>query len=83
MAPKIAINKLKTSNVIVAEVYSGAGLREPRSHVARMPPELVMMNPIAIAVARRVWGAALFELQADSVGAVVYVPGMEKKREPY
>jgi hypothetical protein len=77
------IATLMTSKVIVADVYCGAGDREPRSHVARMPPELLIMKPIAIAVARRVCGAALFEPHEDTVGATVYVPGIEKNSEPY
>jgi hypothetical protein len=51
--------------------------------VARMPPEFVMMKPIAMAVARRACGDALFEIQVDRVGADVYVPGIEKNREAY
>ena len=58
-----------TKRVIVALVYRGAFDREPSSHVARIPPELVMMNPMAMAVARRVWGAALLALHVDSAGA--------------
>jgi hypothetical protein len=41
------------------------------------------MKPMAMAVARRVWGVALFASQVQSVGARMYVPGIEKKREPY
>jgi hypothetical protein len=58
------------SSVMVADLYAGAGDNEPRSHVAKMPPELVIMNPIAIAVALRVCGAELLEFQADSDGAM-------------
>jgi hypothetical protein len=42
-----------------------------------------MMNPIAMAVARRVCGAALLADQVDRVGAERYIPGIEKKREAY
>ena len=58
------------SSVIVADLYAGAGESEPNSHVARMPPELVKMKPMAIAVALRVCGAALLEFQADNEGAM-------------
>lgn len=42
-----------------------------------------MINPIAIAVARRVCGVALLALHVESVGATTYVPGIEKKSEAY
>lgn len=38
---------------------------------------------MAMAVARRVCGAALFALHVDKVGADRYVPGIEKKSEAY
>jgi hypothetical protein len=60
-----------TKSTIVALVYLGPGLRDPNSHVARMPPELVRMKPIAIAVARQVWGAALLANHVHSVGATM------------
>jgi len=63
------INTENASSTLVARMYRGPSEREPRSQVARMPPELVMMKPIAIAVARRVWGAALLALHVESVGA--------------
>ena len=56
-------------NVIVALVYLGAGESVPSNHVANIPPELVMINAMATAVARRTWGAALFAFQVESVGA--------------
>lgn len=42
-----------------------------------------MMKPMAMAVARRACGAALFAIQVDRVGADVYVPEIEKKSEAY
>lgn len=57
------------SSVIVAFLYKGGGDNEPRSHVARIPPEFVIINPMAMAVARRVWGVALLALHVDNVGA--------------
>lgn len=63
------INTENANSTLVARMYRGASEREPRSQVARMPPELVMMKPIAMAVARRVWGAALLALHVESVGA--------------
>jgi hypothetical protein len=59
----------KMRSVIVAFLYKGGADKEPSSHVARMPPELVMINPMAMAVARRVWGVALLALHVDNVGA--------------
>lgn len=57
------------SNVIVAFLYSGAGDREPSSHVARMPPAFVITNPMAMAVARRVCGATLLAFHVANAGA--------------
>jgi hypothetical protein len=59
----------KIRSVIVAFLYKGAFDSEPSSHVARIPPEFVMMNPMAMAVARRVCGAALLALHVDNAGA--------------
>lgn len=59
----------KINSVVVAFRYRGGGDREPSSHVARIPPEFVMINPMAMAVARRVWGAALLALHVDNAGA--------------
>lgn len=56
-------------SVLVALRYRGTGDKDPRSHVVRMPPELVMMKPMEMAVARRACGAALLALQVESVGA--------------
>jgi hypothetical protein len=56
-------------SVIVAFLYSGGGDREPSNHVARMPPEFVMMNPMAMAVARRVCGAVLLAFHVANAGA--------------
>lgn len=61
----------KTRRTIVALVYRGGALSEPKSHVARIPPELVRMKPIAIAVALRVCGVALLASQVESVGATM------------
>lgn len=69
--------------MIVASVYLGAGLNEPSNHVAKIPPELDIMNVDAITVARRVCGDALFEFHVVLTGANVYAPGTERKREPY
>lgn len=65
----ITIKIEKMRSVIVALVYSGAGDKDPSNQVTRMPPEFVMMNPIAMAVARRTCGAALLALHVDSEGA--------------
>jgi len=54
---------------LVASLYVGAGDKVPRSQVARIPPELVIIKPMAMAVARRVWGVALLALHVESVGA--------------
>lgn len=64
-----SIRAENTTSVIVASVYRGGGDNEPSSHVTRMPPAFVRMNPNAIAVARRICGAALFALHVDSVAA--------------
>lgn len=69
--------------MIVAFVYRGAGDKEPRSHVDRIPPEFVIMKPMATAVARRTCGAVLFAFQAESGGARPYAPVREKKMETY
>jgi hypothetical protein len=73
----------KIRSVMVALVYRGGGLREPSSHVARIPPELVKINSIAMAVALLVCGAALLAIHVFSVGATVLIPGIEKNRDPY
>jgi len=83
MAVTTTIKTEDDNSTLVARTYRGPTERDPRSQVARIPPEFVMMKPIAIAVARRVCGAALLALQVESVGAERYVPGMEKKREAY
>lgn len=57
-------------NVSVAFVYFGARDNEPRSQVARIPPEFVIMKAIAIDVARLTCGALLLAIQVDSAGAV-------------
>lgn len=54
---------------MVAFLYLGAGDKSPSNHVAKIPPELVMINPIAIVVARLVCGVALFAFQVDRVAA--------------
>ena len=59
----------KIKSVIVAFLYNGGGDREPSSHVARMPPEFVMINPMAMAVARRACGAVLLAFHVANVGA--------------
>jgi hypothetical protein len=59
----------KIRRVIVAFLYNGGGDKEPSNHVARIPPEFVMMNPIAIAVARRVCGAVLLAFHVANDGA--------------
>ena len=69
-------------NVIVALVYLGAGDKEPRSQVARIPPELVIMKAIATDVARLMWGELLLAIQVDSAGAAQYAPVIEKNRDP-
>jgi len=51
VAANTTIKAENTNNVTVAFVYLGGALSDPRSQVARIPPELVRMNPIAIAVA--------------------------------
>lgn len=56
-------------SVIVAFLYRGGGDKDPSSHVARMPPEFVMIKPIAMAVARRVCGAVLFAFHVANAGA--------------
>lgn len=77
------MNTEKISSVIVAFLYSGGREREPSSQVARIPPEFVMINPIAMAVARLVWGAALLALQVDNAGAEQYTPVIERNKLPY
>jgi hypothetical protein len=59
----------KMRSVIVAFLYNGGRDKEPSNHVARIPPEFVMMNPIAIAVARRVCGAVLLAFHVANAGA--------------
>jgi hypothetical protein len=56
------------SKVCVALTYRGAGDRTPKSHVDRIPLKLVVMNPMAIVVARRMYGAELLAFQADNAG---------------
>ena len=63
------MTQLIASAVMVAPVYLGPGLIAPNSQVANMPPELLMMKAIAIAVAFVVCGAALLDDQAEIVGA--------------
>lgn len=82
-AEKTTIRTENTNKVIVAFVYLGGGDNEPNSQVARMPPELVMIKPMAMAVARLTCGAALFALHVDNAGAEQYVPVMDRKRLPY
>lgn len=43
----------KTTKMIEASVYLGAGDSAPSSHVARIPPEFDIIKPRATAVARR------------------------------
>lgn len=57
------------TNTTEALVYLGAGDNDPSSHVAKMPPLFVIMNPRATAVARRTCGAVLLQFQVDKVGA--------------
>lgn len=54
---------------MVAFVYLGGGDSAPSSHVAKIPPEFVIMNPIAIVVARLVCGVALLAFHVDRVAA--------------
>ena len=68
---------------MVAFVYLGGGLSEPSNQVARIPPAFVMIKAMAIAVALRVCGVALFAIQVEYVGADTYVPGIERNRDPY
>lgn len=77
----IKIENIKS--VMVAFLYKGAGDKDPSSHVTRIPPELVMMKPIAMAVARRACGAALLALHVDKEGAAQYAPGIDRNKEPY
>jgi len=44
---------------------------------------LVAINPKAILVARRKYGSELLAIHAERIGAVAYMPGMVKYREPY
>ncbi len=77
---------IRTDNdkrILVAKRYRGAGERNPRSQVARIPPLLLIMKPKAMAVARLVCGAVLFAFHVESVGAAIYVPGTEKNNEAY
>jgi hypothetical protein len=59
----------KIKSVIVAFLYRGGCDSEPSSHVASIPPELAMMNPMAVAVARRVCGAVLLAIHVADAGA--------------
>jgi len=77
---------MRTENirsVIVAFLYNGGADKEPRSHVARMPPEFVIINPMAMAVARRVCGAVLFAFHVANAGAAQKLPEIEKNKLPY
>jgi len=57
------------SIVMHAFVYKGAGESVPKSQVTRMPPEFVIINAMAMAVARLVWGAELLAIHVDPAGA--------------
>lgn len=52
-------------------------------HVLRIPPALVMINPMATAVARRVWEAELLGTQDIKDGAVAYTPIIKKHSAVY
>ena len=70
LAPEMGT--MRTANirsVMVAFLYKGGGDKEPSNHVARMPPEFVMINPMAMAVARRVCGAVLLAFHVANAGA--------------
>ena len=59
----------KARKTLVANSYLGGAESWPRSQVAKIPPVFVMMNPIAIAVAFRVCGAALLAFHVVRDGA--------------
>lgn len=57
-------------STIVALWYRGAAESDPNNHVTRMPATFEVIKPVAMAVARRVWGALLLDAQVDSTGPV-------------
>lgn len=54
-----------------------------KSQRATIPPKFVIIKPIAIAVARRVCGAALLANQVAKAGPEQLIPLIEKNKLPY